>query len=112
MMSTGGEQALDAIPVITDQDLSTKQSTLFRDAMYRLFRNKVAVIGLGFILLLVFCAVFANVISPYGYAEKVRGSSIARARTTGSPSERITWGGMSSRASCTAHAFHCLSASV
>jgi ABC-type dipeptide/oligopeptide/nickel transport system permease subunit len=72
-MSTGGEQVLDAIPVITDQDLFTKQSTLFRDAMYRLFRNKLAVVGLAFILLLVFCAVFANFITPYGYAEKVPG---------------------------------------
>jgi ABC-type dipeptide/oligopeptide/nickel transport system permease subunit len=72
-MSTGGEQVLDAVPVITDQDLTTRQSSLFRDAMYRLFRNKLAVLGLAFILLLVFCAVFANVISPYGYAEKVPG---------------------------------------
>ncbi len=72
-MATGGEQALDAVPVITDQDLFTKQTSLFKDAMYRLFRNKLAVIGLAFILLLIFCAVFANVISPYGYAEKVPG---------------------------------------
>jgi ABC-type dipeptide/oligopeptide/nickel transport system permease subunit len=72
-MSTGGEQVLDAVPVLADQDLSTKQSTLLRDAIYRLFRNKLAVAGLAFILLLVFCAIFANVISPYGYAEKVPG---------------------------------------
>jgi ABC-type dipeptide/oligopeptide/nickel transport system permease subunit len=72
-MSTGGEQVLDAVPVITGQDLTTRQSSLFRDAIYRLFRNKLAVLGLAFILLLVFCAVFANIISPYGYAEKVPG---------------------------------------
>jgi ABC-type dipeptide/oligopeptide/nickel transport system permease subunit len=72
-MSTGGEQVLDAVPVITDQDLFTKQTSLLRDAIYRLFRNKLAILGLAFIVLLVFCAVFANFVSPYGYAEKVPG---------------------------------------
>src|SRR4051812_46937717 len=72
-MNPSGEQVLDAVPVITDQDLYTKQTSLLKDAVYRLFRNKLAVIGLAFILLLVFCALFANIISPYGYAEKVPG---------------------------------------
>ncbi len=49
------------------------QSSLSRDAMYRLLRNRLAVVGLAFILLLFFCAIFANFIAPYGFAEKVPG---------------------------------------
>ena len=73
-MSTGGEQVLDAIPLpLTDQERVTKQTSLLRDAIYRLLRNKLAVVGLAFILLLVFVAIFANQVSPYDYAEKVPG---------------------------------------
>jgi ABC-type dipeptide/oligopeptide/nickel transport system permease subunit len=60
-----------ALPVGDEAKL--KQTSLLRDAIYRLFRNKLAIVGLAFILLLVFCAIFANVVSPYGYAEKVPG---------------------------------------
>lgn len=60
-----------ALPLIEEQVY--KQTSLLKDAMYRLFRNKLAVLGLAFILLILFCAIFANFITPYGYAEKVPG---------------------------------------
>jgi ABC-type dipeptide/oligopeptide/nickel transport system permease subunit len=60
-----------ALPLAEEQVY--KQSSLFKDAMYRLLRNKLAVVGLAFILLVLFCAFFANFITPYGYAEKVPG---------------------------------------
>ncbi|MDQ2788001.1 MAG: ABC transporter permease [Chloroflexota bacterium] len=60
-----------ALPLIEEQRV--KQTSLLKDALYRLFRNKLAVLGLAFILLVLFCAVFANFISPYGFAEKVPG---------------------------------------
>lgn len=62
-----------AIAVPLAEEKVYKQSSLFKDAMYRLLRNKLAVIGLAFILLILFCAIFANFITPYGYAEKVPG---------------------------------------
>ncbi len=55
------------------EEVPLKQTNLLRDAMYRLFRNKLAVMGLAFVLLLVFVAIFANFISPYGFDEKVPG---------------------------------------
>jgi ABC-type dipeptide/oligopeptide/nickel transport system permease subunit len=67
----GGETAAIAVPI--GEEAKLKQTSLFRDAMYRLFRNKLAILGLAFILLLIFCAIFANFITPYGYAEKVPG---------------------------------------
>lgn len=60
-----------ALPLIEEQRV--KQTSLLKDAIYRLFRNKLAVLGLAFILLILFCAVFANFITPYGFAEKVPG---------------------------------------
>jgi peptide/nickel transport system permease protein len=65
------DTAAIALPLIEEQRV--KQSSLLKDAIYRLFRNKLAVIGLAFILLILFCAVFANFITPYGFAEKVPG---------------------------------------
>ncbi|HEY7907565.1 MAG TPA: ABC transporter permease [Thermomicrobiales bacterium] len=65
------DTAAIALPLIEEQRV--KQSSLLKDALYRLFRNKLAVIGLAFILLILFCAVFANFITPYGFAEKVPG---------------------------------------
>jgi len=60
-----------ALPLVEEQRV--KQSSLLKDALYRLFRNKLAVLGLSFILLVLFCAIFANFITPYGFAEKVPG---------------------------------------
>lgn len=68
--ATADTQAI-ALPLIEEQRV--KQTSLLKDAVYRLFRNKLAVLGLAFILLILFCAVFANFITPYGFAEKVPG---------------------------------------
>jgi ABC-type dipeptide/oligopeptide/nickel transport system permease subunit len=65
------DTAAIALPLVEEQRV--KQSSLLKDAIYRLFRNKLAVIGLAFIFLVLFCAVFANFITPYGFAEKVPG---------------------------------------
>jgi peptide/nickel transport system permease protein len=65
------DTAAIALPLVEEQRV--KQSSLLKDAIYRLFRNKLAVVGLAFILLILFCAVFANFITPYGFAEKVPG---------------------------------------
>lgn len=68
--ATADTQAI-ALPLIEEQRV--KQTSLLKDAIYRLFRNKLAVLGLAFILLILFCAIFANFITPYGFAEKVPG---------------------------------------
>ncbi len=68
--ATADTQAI-ALPLVEEQNV--KQTSLLKDAVYRLFRNKLAVLGLAFILLILFCAVFANFIAPYGFAEKVPG---------------------------------------
>jgi len=68
--ATADTQAI-ALPLVEEQNV--KQTSLLKDAVYRLFRNKLAVLGLVFILLILFCAVFANFITPYGFAEKVPG---------------------------------------
>jgi len=60
-----------ALPLVEEKVY--KQTSLLKDAGYRLFRNKLAVLGLAFILLILFCAIFANFITPYGFAEKVPG---------------------------------------
>ncbi|MDQ6832736.1 MAG: ABC transporter permease [Chloroflexota bacterium] len=65
------DTAAIALPLMQEQRV--KQTSLLKDAVYRLFRNKLAVLGLAFILLILFCAVFANFITPYGFAEKVPG---------------------------------------
>lgn len=41
------------------------QTTLLRDALRRLFRNKLAIIGMVLLGLFVFCAIFAPWIAPY-----------------------------------------------
>lgn len=69
--SSGESVAVTTTPLA--EEVSLKQTSLLRDAVYRLFRNKFAVLGLAFVLLLVFVAAFANFIAPYGYAEKVPG---------------------------------------
>ncbi|MCS7287283.1 MAG: ABC transporter permease [Anaerolineae bacterium] len=41
------------------------QTSLFRDALRRLFRNKLAIIGMVLLGIFVFCAIFAPWIAPY-----------------------------------------------
>ncbi len=71
VIPTTADTTAIALPLVEEQVY--KQTSLLKDAVYRLFRNKLAVIGLAFILLILFCAIFANFITPYGYAEKVPG---------------------------------------
>jgi ABC-type dipeptide/oligopeptide/nickel transport system permease subunit len=91
--ATADTQAI-ALPLVEEQNV--KQTSLLKDAVYRLFRNKLAVLGLVFILLILFCAVFANFITPYGFAERCRANSIGPARIIGSCSAPITSAAMSS----------------
>lgn len=44
-----------------------KKYSFFRDTIQRLFRNKLATIGLLILIILVFCAIFADLIIPYDY---------------------------------------------
>jgi ABC-type dipeptide/oligopeptide/nickel transport system permease subunit len=44
---------------------------LRKDVWKRFRRNRLAMVGLAFIVLLVFVAIFAPLIAPYGYAERV-----------------------------------------
>ena len=43
--------------------------TLWQDATRRFFRNRLAVVGFGIVLFLLFLAIFADVLAPYDYAE-------------------------------------------
>ena len=47
-----------------------KQRGPFAEVMHRLSKSPLAMFGLGFILLLVFCAVFANWLAPYPFAKQ------------------------------------------
>src|SRR5262245_7796023 len=50
----------------------TKSKSLWAEAFSRLLRNRMAVVGLCILGVLIFCAIFANVIAPKGYADQVR----------------------------------------
>jgi oligopeptide transport system permease protein len=47
-----------------------KTASLWRDALYRLGRNKAAIIGGSLVLLLALSAVFASQVAPYSYSEQ------------------------------------------
>lgn len=49
----------------------TRQASLWGDAWRRLIRNKLAVIGLVIASVLILCAIFADIVAPYGPAEIV-----------------------------------------
>ncbi len=76
LVSPTGESIAVATPL--GDEVAPKQTNLARDAVARLLRNRLAVVGLAFILFLFFCAVFADVIAPYGYAEKIPGGDFYR----------------------------------
>lgn len=42
------------------------KSSQVKDVLYRLWQNKPAVVGLVVMIILIFCAVFANQVAPYG----------------------------------------------
>lgn len=43
---------------------------MFGDAWYRLRKNKLAIVGIGIMIIFLLAAVFASYIAPYGYAEQ------------------------------------------
>lgn len=51
-----------------------KPMTPFQEFWYYFKRNKGAVVGLVYVSLMIFCAVFANVLAPHGPAEQFRDS--------------------------------------
>ena len=53
-----------------------RDQSLTVDALYRTARNPQGAIGLTIFLLLVFLAVFADLIAPYGEAEQIRGARL------------------------------------
>lgn len=49
---------------------SIKKTSQFKEVTRRLFKNKLAIAGLVFIVLLIFIMIFAGFLAPYGYAEQ------------------------------------------
>jgi oligopeptide transport system permease protein len=47
-----------------------RPASLWRDAWHRLAQNRAAVVSLGFIVLLLFIAVFANFVAPYSFQQQ------------------------------------------
>lgn len=52
----------------------TKGHSQWKDTIRRLFRNKLAVVGLVIVVVIVFCVVFAGALSPYDYDAQDYGS--------------------------------------
>lgn len=48
----------------------TRPQSQWRDVLHRLFRNKLAVVGLVIVVVILFCVIFADFITPYDYAEQ------------------------------------------
>lgn len=48
---------------------AARERSIARDTIYRFTRNKLAVFGLVLVLLIVFAAIFADWIAPYGFAD-------------------------------------------
>ncbi|MCJ7836090.1 ABC transporter permease [Cuneatibacter sp. NSJ-177] len=53
-----------------NQISSIKKTSQFKEVTRRLFKNKLAIAGLVFIVLLIFIMIFADFLAPYGYAEQ------------------------------------------
>lgn len=66
-------EAIATVTPLATEEAKVRQSSLTRDALHRLMRNRLAILGIAFVLLLFFCAIFANVITPYNFDEKVPG---------------------------------------
>ena len=58
----------------TSADMVAASRPLRVDVWRRFKENRLALFGLAFVLLLVLMAVFADVIAPYGFAERTRGA--------------------------------------
>ena len=50
-----------------NEPIKGKHRTLWRDAMHRFFRNRLAVVGLIIVVSFVFIAIFAEVLAPFRY---------------------------------------------
>lgn len=50
--------------------ISQKGESLLKDSIRRLMRNKAAVVGGSIIIVLIFTAIFANIVAPYPFAEQ------------------------------------------
>lgn len=48
----------------------TRKRSQWRDVMHRLFKNKLAVLGLIMVVLVLLAVIFANFLTPYDYAEQ------------------------------------------
>lgn len=60
------------VPLNATEGANTKllrHRTLWRDAMRRFARNRLAMAGLVVVVFFLFLAIFADVVAPYGYAE-------------------------------------------
>src|SRR5207237_10843224 len=73
-MSMSAEKAVGAKPIappvadeIGELWLPPKPTSLWRDAWYRLIRNKLAVAGGLVVLVMIFVAIFADVLMPFPY---------------------------------------------
>src|SRR5437667_1604454 len=56
-------------PLAADLGLATRGSSLGRDALRRLRKNRLAMAGGGVVVMLILIAVFADVLSPYTYTK-------------------------------------------
>ena len=52
---------------LTNQSKPTKHRTLMGDAIRRFSRNRLAIVGLSFVVFMLFLAIFADVIAPFPY---------------------------------------------
>ncbi len=52
------------------EKITKKRQSQFAGTWKRMRRNKFAMLGLFIIFVLIFCAIFADVIAPYGYADQ------------------------------------------
>jgi peptide/nickel transport system permease protein len=67
------EAMIDADAGEDDFVAELKTSSLWGDAWKRFRRNKLALIGMGFIILLILVAIFADVIAPYSITDRDSG---------------------------------------
>lgn len=58
------------------QETLYRRRTLWRDAIRRFFKNKLAVFGLAVVLLFLFLAVFADLLAPYPYDKVHLGTTL------------------------------------
>ncbi|MBE2196956.1 MAG: ABC transporter permease [Anaerolinea sp.] len=62
----------EAVPISLTETETQKSQGLWMEAFKRLRRNRMALVGLGIISVIVFCALFAEVVAPYPYDAQIR----------------------------------------